>query len=331
MHAARREQATKRSATTEIIGKVVSDKMAKSVVVAVERQVRHGLYGKQQRRTSRFMAHDEASEAKVGDRVALVPSRPFAARKRWVVTPRGREGEGSLAMIQMRSILDVADNSGARKIAVINPIGGSTGRYARIGDIVTASVKEATPDATVKKGQVVKAVIVRTRKELRRKDGSYIRFDRERRRADQRRERADRHARVRAGGPRAARAPVHEDHLARAGGAVMTAAQSVKNDDSVMVIAGRDRGKRGRVLRVLPRQGPRGRRGRELDQAPHARRIRRSNIKGGIVEREASIHASNVQLVFPSAASRRASAAALDDGRRSAIAQLRECKGVVDK
>ena len=80
-------------------------------------------------------------------------------------------------MIQMRSILDVADNSGARKIAVINPIGGSTGRYARIGDIITASVKEATPDATVKKGQVVRAVIVRTAKERRRPDGSYIRFD----------------------------------------------------------------------------------------------------------------------------------------------------------
>jgi large subunit ribosomal protein L14 len=71
----------------------------------------------------------------------------------------------------------VADNSGARKIAAINPIGGSTGRYARLGDIITASVKEAAPDGTVKKGQVVKAVIVRTRKEQRRKDGSYIRFD----------------------------------------------------------------------------------------------------------------------------------------------------------
>ena len=80
-------------------------------------------------------------------------------------------------MIQMRSILDVADNSGARKIAVINPIGGSTGRYARIGDVVTASVKEATPDATVKKGQVVKAVIVRTRSVLVRPDGTSIRFD----------------------------------------------------------------------------------------------------------------------------------------------------------
>ena len=81
-------------------------------------------------------------------------------------------------MIQMQSVLDVADNSGARKIAVINPVGGSTGRYARLGDIVTAAVKEATPDSAVKKGQVVRAVIVRTRKEQRRRDGSYIRFDR---------------------------------------------------------------------------------------------------------------------------------------------------------
>src|SRR5688500_20309957 len=80
-------------------------------------------------------------------------------------------------MIQMRSILDVADNSGARKISVINPIGGSVGRYARLGDIVTAPVKEATPDGTVKKGQVVKAVIVRTRKEQPRREGRYIRFD----------------------------------------------------------------------------------------------------------------------------------------------------------
>jgi large subunit ribosomal protein L14 len=81
-------------------------------------------------------------------------------------------------MIQMQSILDVADNSGARKLRVINPVGGSVGRYARLGDVVTASVKEAQPDSAVKKGSVVKAVVVRTRKEQRRKDGSYIRFDR---------------------------------------------------------------------------------------------------------------------------------------------------------
>ena len=81
-------------------------------------------------------------------------------------------------MIQMQTVLEVADNSGARKIAVINPMGGSTGRYARLGDMVTASVKEATPGGTVKKGEVVKAVIVRTAKEIHRPDGSSIRFDR---------------------------------------------------------------------------------------------------------------------------------------------------------
>ena len=73
-------------AKVEILGRVVSDKMHKSVVVAVERQVRHGMYGKQLRLTSRFMAHDEANDAKVGDRVAMVESRPLSRRKRWVVT-----------------------------------------------------------------------------------------------------------------------------------------------------------------------------------------------------------------------------------------------------
>ena len=73
-------------AKAEIIGTVVSNKMAKSVVVTIERQVRHGLYGKQQRLTSRFMAHDEQNDAEIGDRVALVPARPLSRRKRWVVT-----------------------------------------------------------------------------------------------------------------------------------------------------------------------------------------------------------------------------------------------------
>ncbi|HVW05598.1 MAG TPA: 30S ribosomal protein S17 [Vicinamibacterales bacterium] len=73
-------------AKAEIIGTVVSNKMAKSVVVTIERQVRDDVYGKLQRLTSRFMAHDEQNDAKVGDRVALVPSRPLSRRKRWVVT-----------------------------------------------------------------------------------------------------------------------------------------------------------------------------------------------------------------------------------------------------
>ncbi|MCS6816100.1 MAG: 50S ribosomal protein L14 [Blastocatellia bacterium] len=80
-------------------------------------------------------------------------------------------------MIQMRTMLEVADNSGAKRIQCIMPVGGATGPVATLGDVITATVKEAAPDAAVKKGQVVRAVIVRTRKEVRRRDGTYIRFD----------------------------------------------------------------------------------------------------------------------------------------------------------
>ena len=80
-------------------------------------------------------------------------------------------------MIQQESRLNVADNTGAKELLCIRVMGGSTRRYARIGDIIVASVKEATPGGVVKKGDVVKAVVVRTVKETRRKDGSYIRFD----------------------------------------------------------------------------------------------------------------------------------------------------------
>jgi small subunit ribosomal protein S17 len=73
------------AAKSEKVGVVVSDSMRKSVVVAVERQVRHGVYGKTQRRTSRFLAHDEGDAAKVGDRVAIVECRPLSRRKRWTV------------------------------------------------------------------------------------------------------------------------------------------------------------------------------------------------------------------------------------------------------
>ena len=74
------------AAKSEITGVVVSDKMEKTVTVSVERQIRHELYGKAQRRTSKFLAHNENNEVKVGDRVAIVEARPMSARKRWVVT-----------------------------------------------------------------------------------------------------------------------------------------------------------------------------------------------------------------------------------------------------
>jgi len=80
-------------------------------------------------------------------------------------------------MIQQETRLKVADNSGAKKILCITPLGGCVGKTASIGDIISATVKEADPESKIPKGRVVRAVIVRTKKEVRRKDGSYIRFD----------------------------------------------------------------------------------------------------------------------------------------------------------
>ncbi|MDP3831332.1 MAG: 50S ribosomal protein L14, partial [Ignavibacteriaceae bacterium] len=80
-------------------------------------------------------------------------------------------------MIQEESNLIVADNSGAKKVRCIRVLGGSGRKYASVGDLIVVAVKSATPNGTVKKGEVSKAVIVRTKKEVRRKDGSYIRFD----------------------------------------------------------------------------------------------------------------------------------------------------------
>ena len=80
-------------------------------------------------------------------------------------------------MVQQQTILKVADNTGAKEIMCIRCLGGSYRKYARVGDIIVASVKTATPGGVVKKGDVVKAVVVRTKKPIRRADGSYVRFD----------------------------------------------------------------------------------------------------------------------------------------------------------
>lgn len=80
-------------------------------------------------------------------------------------------------MIQVESVLDVADNSGARRVRCVRVLGGTRRRYASVGDQIMVTVREAIPNAKVKKGDVIRAVVVRTAKELRRPDGSYIRFD----------------------------------------------------------------------------------------------------------------------------------------------------------
>ncbi len=80
-------------------------------------------------------------------------------------------------MIQLRTVLDVADNSGAKVVQCIKVLGGSRRRYARIGDVIVVAVKEVDPQSNIKKGEVKKAVVVRTKKEIRRSNGTYIKFD----------------------------------------------------------------------------------------------------------------------------------------------------------
>ena len=135
--------------------------------------MQHRRYGKTLQRTRQLYAHDEANDAREGDRVRISETRPLSKQKRWRVV----EVLERAAVIQQESRLKVADNSGAREVLCIKVLGGTRRRYAGIGDIFVATVKDAVPGAAVKKGDVVKCVVVRTKKERRRPDGSYIRFD----------------------------------------------------------------------------------------------------------------------------------------------------------
>ena len=159
------------------VGKVVSDKMDKTIVVAIEDNVKHPLYKKIVKRTYKLKAHDENNECNIGDRVKVMETRPLSKDKRWRLVEIIEKGKENKGMIQQESRLRVADNTGAKEILCIRVLGGSTRRYANIGDVIVATVKDATPGGVVKKGDVVRAVVVRTKKGARRKDGSYIKFD----------------------------------------------------------------------------------------------------------------------------------------------------------
>ena len=168
-----------RGARKTRVGIVVSDKMQKTVVVAIERRVPHPLYGKMITRTKRLKAHDEENSAKVG-RSRAHHGDPPAVEGQAVARGRDRRTRalnGGPAMIQQESIVKVADNSGAKRALVIRVLGGTRRRYAGLGERVIVAVKDALPNGTVKKSDVARAVVVRTVKETRRKDGSYIRFD----------------------------------------------------------------------------------------------------------------------------------------------------------
>ena len=230
-------------------------------------------------------------------------------------------------MIQTQTILNAADNSGARSLMCIRVFGGSKRRYARIGDIIKVTVKDAIPRGRVKKGEVYHAVVVRTRHGLRRPDGSVIRFDGNAAVLADAAFRADRHAYLRAGHSRAAHDAVHEDHLARAGSALGRSLimQRIKKGDEVVVIAGKDKGRRGTVLRVL---AERQRRRRERQRRAQAQRPNpQAGVAGGIVEKEKSLDPSNVMLFNPTTQKGdRVGVRQLSDGRK---VRFFKCNGEV--
>ena len=172
-------------------GDVVSDKQDKTVVVKVERRFTHPVLKKTVRQLEEILtpttrrANTRSATSCGSKSTGRSPSssagRWSRARKRqpWAPPERSLGSERTRRpMIQMQTNLDVADNSGARRVMCIKVLGGSKRNYATIGDVIVVSVKEAIPRGRVKKGDVMKAVVVRMAKDIRRADGSVIRFDR---------------------------------------------------------------------------------------------------------------------------------------------------------
>ena len=154
-------------------GIVVSDKADKTITVRIDFARRHRRYEKIVRSSSTLHAHDETQRRARGRHGAR--DREPAAVAHQALEARRRAG--ARAMIQNETRLRVADNTGAREILCIRVKGGSRRRYAFVGDVITATVKQANPQGAVKKGEVVTAVVVRTKKPIGRDDGTYIAFD----------------------------------------------------------------------------------------------------------------------------------------------------------
>ena len=160
-----------------ITGTVVTARKDSTIIVRVDERKTHPLYRKQYTTSSKFHVHDKDNVANVGDVVEATPGRKISKNKSYHLVTVVRAGKGEQIMIQQESRLLVTDNSGAKEILCIRVLGGTRRRYARVGDIITATVKQASPTGTVKKKQVVRAVVVRTRDQIQRKDGSTIKFD----------------------------------------------------------------------------------------------------------------------------------------------------------
>ena len=198
-------------------------------------------------------------------------------------------------MIQQQTLLKVADNSGAKEIMCIRVLGGSKRKFGNIGDIIVASVKSATPGGVVKKGDVVKAVIVRSVRGLRRADGSYIKFD-ENAAVIIKEDKQPRGTRI--FGPVARRKGLYENIIISTRSSIIEEVANlklhVKKNDTVVVVSGKDAGKTGEVLKVYPKTG------RVLVQGVNIvkkhQKPSRANAQGGIIEKEGAIYSSKVML-----------------------------------
>ena len=208
-------------------------------------------------------------------------------------------------MIQAESRLKIADNSGAREILTIKVLGGSGRKTANIGDVIVATVKQATPGGVVKKGDVVKAVIVRTKSGARRTDGSYIKFD-ENAAVIIRDDKSPRGTRIfgpvarelREGNFMKIVSLAPEVLIERFNQRRCATVMFVKKGDKVKVISGKDRNKEGVVLEALPKQDKVVVEG--INVVKKHKKASQEAPQGGIVEVEAPIHASNVMVIDPS-------------------------------
>ena len=191
-------------------------------------------------------------------------------------------------MIQQESRLVVADNSGAKEALCIRVLGGTRKRYATVGDVIVVAIKSVIPASDVKKGAVSKAIIVRTKKEIRRPDGSYIRFD------------DNACVLLNAGGDiRGSRifGPVARELRATNMKIVSLAPEVLKKGDIVFVNAGEDKGKTGRVLQVLVKDNRAIVEG--INVVSKHTKPNAKNPQGGIEKKEAPIHLSNLNVVDP--------------------------------
>ena len=268
-------------------GLVVSTKMDKTAVVAViDARAPPAATARPCSAPSKLYAHDEANDAqrrrprpRHGDPPA-VEAEALARRRSPGACPSDPAGESRLRVADNTRRQGGALHQGARRLhAAATP---------SIGDIFVATVKDAIPGAAVKKGDVVKCVVVRTKKEKRRPDGSYIRFDENAAVLINDQHAAARHAHLRPGRPRAARQAVHAHRLAGPGGALMTGSK-IKKGDRVRVLAGQG-----------PRQGGRGHRAscpsatrsssRASTSAKKHQKPTKATMQGGIIDKDMPIH-----------------------------------------